>query len=193
MNKDNFEHQKEKQLSMQDNSDIGKWDEKISKLCGKINKKEKYYTTSSCAGRVVLIKQAEKKQEGLFLFRSHEKITLKQLKQELNNVMRDNKTDLVYFRMEQCILHVACKTLSDAQILLDKAKLAGWKNSGIMASNNRIVLEMRSTEHIELPIINQGKTLVDDEFLKILVKEANRKLEKTWEKIRKLEKLITLS
>lgn len=191
MNKDNFEQQKEKQLSMQDNSDIGKWDEKISKLCGKINKKEEYYTTSSCAGRVVLIKQAEKKQEGLFLFRSHEKITLKQLKQELNKAIGDNKTDLVYFRMEQCILHVACNSLSSAQVLLDKAKLAGWKNSGIMASNNRIVLEMRSTEHIELPIISHGKILVDDEFLKILVSEANRKLERTWKKIQKLFEFLS--
>ncbi len=190
MKPDNFEQQKKKQLSMQDNSDIGKWDSRIKNLCEKINKREEYYTTSSCAGRIVLIKQAEKKQEGLFLFRTHSKITFNELKKELVKITNTNKKDLIYFRMEQCILHVACKTLSSAQNLLDKAKLAGWKNSGIMAINNRIVLEMRSTEHIELPIINQGKILVDDEFLKLLVNEANRKLERTWEKVKKLEKLI---
>lgn len=186
----NFEEQKQKQLSMNDNSDIGKWDDEIEGLCGKLNKMKEYYTTSSCSGRVVLIKQAEKKQEGLFLWRVHRKISFKQLKNELLKIVKNNKKDLVYFRQEPCILHVACNSISSAQKLLDSAKLAGWKNSGIMASTNRVVLEMRSTEHIELPIINQGKILVDDEFLKILVREANRKLARTFEKIQKLEKLI---
>ncbi|MFH1711492.1 MAG: hypothetical protein ABH840_04230 [Nanoarchaeota archaeon] len=190
MEKDNFEIRKRRQLEMSDNSSIGRWDGKIKNLCEKINKNGNYYTTSSCAGRIVLIKQAEKKQPDLFLFRSHEKITFSKLRKELEKAMKSNKKDLVYFRQEQCILHVACKTLEDAQNLLDKAKQVGWKNSGIMASRERIVLEMRSTEHIEFPIINKGKMVVDDIFLKLLVKETNRKLEKTWEKIQKLEKLL---
>ena len=185
----NFENSKRQQLAMKDNSSIGKWDEKIASLCEKINKKNDYYTTSSCAGRVVLIKQAEKKQPDLFLFRSHEKISLTILKKELEKA-KTNKKDMVYFRQEQCILHVACSSLEKAQELLDKAKLVGWKNSGIMASSKRIVLEMRSTEHIELPIILKGKLLVSDDYLQVLVKEANKKLEKTWKKIENLEKII---
>jgi len=191
MEKDNFEERKRRQLEMQDNSSIGKWDGKIKKLCDDINQNENYYTTSSCAGRIVLIKQAEKKQADLFLFRSHDKITFSKLRKELEKVMKSNKNDLVYFRQEQCILHVACRTLEDAQNLLDRAKQVGWKNSGIMASRERIILEMRSTEHIELPIINRGKLIVDDLFLKLLVSEANRKLEKTWEKIQRLDKSLS--
>lgn len=186
-----FEQQKLKQLSMRDNSSIGKLDNKIKRLCGKINKKQEYYTTSSCAGRIVLIKQNEKKQPDLFLFRTHSKIKLKQLKKELEKIVKQSNRDLIYFRQEQCILHVACASLSSAQKLLDKAKLAGWKNSGIMASNRRIVLEMRSTEHIELPVIFRGKLIVDDKFLKILASESNRKLSRTWEKIHKLEELLS--
>ena len=190
MNKDNFEERKKKQLEMEDNSSIGKWDAKIKNLCETLNKNKNYYTTSSCAGRAVLIKRADKKQADLFLFRSHEKITFSKMKKELEKVIKSNKKDLVYFRQEQCILHAACRTLEDAQNLLDKAKQVGWKNSGIMASRDRIILEMRSTEHIDLPIINKGKVIVDDKFLRILVKETNRKLEKTWEKIRRLEELM---
>lgn len=182
-----FQESKRKQLSMQDKSDIGRWDKHILKLCEKINKTENYYTTSSCAGRIVLIIADEKKKSGLFLFRSHEKITLQKLKKELEKIKINN---LIYFKQEPCILHVACVTLEQAQKLLDTAKQSGWKNSGIMASSGRIVLEMRSTEKLELPIINQGKLLVDDDFLKLLVSEANLRLEKTWEKIQKLERLI---
>ena len=183
-----FQQQKEKQLEMKDNSSIGKWDEKIAELCEKINNKKEYYTTSSCAGRIVLIKKADKKQEGLFLFRAHGKVSFSEIKRELEKVKENN--EIIYFRQEPCILHVACKTLGDAQILLDKAKFVGWKNSGVMASNKRVVLEMRSTEHIELPIIKNKKILVSDEFLKILVDEANEKLEKTWKKIQNLERMI---
>ena len=183
-----FQESKEKQLSMQDNSDIGEWDKHILSLCSKINSKKEYYTTSSCAGRIVLIIADEKKKSGLFLFRSHEKVNFNLLKRELEKARKTRK--LVYFKQEPCILHVACSFLEDARVLLDKAKLAGWKNSGIIASSGRIILEMRSTEKLEFPIITKGKILVDNDFLKLLVSEANLKLERTWEKIQKLERVI---
>lgn len=171
-------------LGRKDKSDIGSWDKHILSLCEKINSKEKYYTTSSCAGRIVLIIDDKKKKSGLFLFRTHEKILFNQFKQEISKI--PGKTSkLIYFKQEPCILHVACIDLQNAQKLLDSAKLCGWKNSGIMNSRGKIILEMRSTEKLEFPIINKGKLLVDYNFLRILVKEANRKLERVWGKIAK--------
>jgi tRNA wybutosine-synthesizing protein 3 len=185
----NWGESKTNQLNMKDNSDIGKWDKKIKKLCDKINKNKSYYTTSSCAGRIVLIKQNEKKKPGLFLFRSHEKVRFSQIKKELNNTLRKEKGN-VYFKQEPCVLAVACKNLKDAQNLINKAKLAGWKNSGIMSSSKRFVCEMRSTEKIELPLINKGKILVNENYLKLLLQESNKKLERTWKKIKNLEKIL---
>lgn len=180
-----FQQDKKKQLEMQDNSSIGSWDKHILALCNKINKKKEYYTTSSCAGRIVIIKASETKKPGLFIFRSHEKVTFAKLKKELKKCKIDAN-----FKQEPCILHVACFDLMAAQKLIDRAKLAGWKNSGIMASRDRIVCEMRSTEFIQFPIVKKGKILVNDGFLKIIVKEANSKLERTWDKIKRLESLI---
>ena len=37
--------------------------------------------------------------------------------------------DLIKFKQEQCILHVACQTLEDATDLVVKAQLTGWKRS----------------------------------------------------------------
>lgn len=90
----NFQQEKNKQLARKDNSDIGKWDKKISSLCEKINNKKEHYTTSSCAGRIVLIISDEKKKSGLFLFRSHEKINFNLLKKELEKTKRTRK--LIY-------------------------------------------------------------------------------------------------
>ncbi|MFA7707452.1 MAG: tRNA wybutosine-synthesizing 3 family protein [Candidatus Pacearchaeota archaeon] len=183
-----FEQDKQKQLSKSDRSSIGSWDSKIKGLCEKINKNKKYYTTSSCAGRVVIIKALEEKAEDVFLFRTHDKISFNELKKALG-VAGEKYKELVEFQQTTCILHVACESLKDAQEIVNKAKLAGWKRSGIMGGKRNMV-ELHSTESISFPIMNNGKVLVDDDFLKLIVKQANSKLERTWEKIQRLNQLI---
>ena len=182
----NFQEAKKKQLSKSDKSSIGKWDSKIKPLCKKINNKKEYYTTSSCAGRVVIIKSVEKKIKDVFLFRTHNKISFNEIKKALVDVKYNG---MVEFQQGTCILHVGCVDLKSAQELVNKAKLAGWKHSGIM-SIKRNMVELHSTEKISFPIMNKGKILVDDDFLKIIVKEANSKLERTWKKIVKLSKAL---
>ncbi len=189
MNPNKFQKEKSIQLAKQDKSDKGNTDKSIFPLIKKINSLEDYYTTSSCAGRIVLIKGKEKKQEGLFLFRTHKKTSLKELKSVLNDSIK-RYNGLIYFKQEPCILHVASSSLKKAQEILDKAKLSGWKKSGIIASNKRFVCEMTGTERIALPIANKEKILLNDEYLKLLIKEANKKLARTIEKIKKLEKMF---
>ena len=179
----NFLQQKKNQLEKIDKSHEQKWDDKIKGLCEKINKNPKYYTTSSCAGRVTITKAEKNKSEDAFLFKSHKKINLKQIE-------KLNYKKLAYFKQEPCILHVACIDLESARKILDLAQKTGWKRSGITSSGERIVLELISTEKLELPIANHGKILVSKDYLKLLVKESNIKLEKTWQKIKNLEKLI---
>lgn len=183
-----FSKRKKDVLLKLDKSSIGKWDEKISKLCDKINSLENYYTTSSCSGRIILMIDAEKKGEGLFVFVSHEKVSFEKLKEELILALKKNKK--IKFKLEPCILHVSCKTLEDAEELYEKAKLSGWKKSGIIGIKNGFTVELNSTEKLEFPIIQNKKILVGEEFLKIVLEEANKKLEKSWMKIKKLEGMI---
>ncbi len=182
-----FLEEKKKQLEREDLSNEGKVDRHIFNLCRKINSKPNYYTTSSCAGRIVLIKALKMKAEDIFLFKSHEKIKLDELKKAISSI---KYSKLVYFKQETCILHVACSSIEKAVELLNKAKQAGWKRSGIIGKGKRIILELMSTEKLELPIMDNLKLLVDDDYLKLLVKEANSRLERVWEKIEKFEKLI---
>jgi len=106
------------------------------------------------------------------------------------NNQRALASEMIKFKQEPCILHVACRTLEDAQDFYDKARLAGWKKHGIIASKGRFVVEINGTDKLEFPIINKGKILVNDEFLKVVVKKSNENLKKNWEKIYKLEKLF---
>lgn len=183
-----FARRKSDCLSKDDKSSIGSWDKHILELCEKINSRENYYTLSSCSGRVVLIKNVSAKTHGLFVFRSHDKISFNQLMKELNENV--NGKEGIIFKQEPPILHVCCASLEDSEKLLNLARECGWKNSGVMSLQGRIVLELRSTESLALPIIENKKILVDEEFIKILVKESNKKLEKGWEKIYKLEKSL---
>lgn len=182
-----FQEQKEKQLERKDKSNEQKWDASIERLCNKINSKKEYCTTSSCGGRITLIKGLKEKSRNVFLFKTHEKITLGELKKALENPGYDK---LIYFKQETCILHVACSSMESARVLLNKAKLVGWKKSGIISVEKRVILEMMGTEKLEFPIMNNFKLLVSEDFLKLIVKEANSRLERVWEKIQKLEKLI---
>ena len=184
----NFKNEKLIQLRKSDKSKKGSYDRKISGLIKKINSSEDYYTTSSCAGRLLLIKELGKKSLNQILFFSHEGLSLNKLKKALNQAIK-NFGGLIYFKQEPCILHVACSSLKKAEELLNKARNSGWKRSGIIAIK-RIICEMVSTEWIVLPIANKGKILLEDDYIKLALHEANKKLSKTWGKIRGLEKIF---
>jgi tRNA wybutosine-synthesizing protein 3 len=188
MPQDIFKKRKNDVLTKLDKSSIGNWDKQITSLCEKINKTKSYYTTSSCSGRIAIIFDREKKGPGVFLKVYHDKTSFEQLKKDLKEVVKSTAT--ILFKQEPCGLHVATKTLNDAQNFLDKAKLAGWKKSGIISSNKRFIVECFSTENLSFPIISGGNILVDDNFLKIIVKKSNENLKKSWKKIDKLTNLI---
>lgn len=181
-----FEQSKQDILSRKDNSAIGTIDEKIIKLCKKINSLENYYTTSSCSGRVLLIVDKDQKAGGLMLKTWHDEIFFSELKRELQKI----KAKEIRFKQEPCILHVACRDLKTASEILKKAQAVGWKRSGIISIERKFVVELMATEKLEFPIIHDGKILVENNFLKIIVKKSNENLKKSWMKIEKLRKLI---
>ena len=188
-----FTQRKKSVLGKIDKSFKGDWDKKIISLCKKINSMKNYYTTSSCSGRIVLIIDKDKKQKGLFLKVYHNKITFKKLKRDLREIVEREivEKSIVKFKQEPCILHIVCKTLKNAETILKKAHLAGWKKSGILSiAKNRIIVELNGTDRLEFLILNKRKILVTGEFLELIVKKSNENLEKSWEKIEKLKDLL---
>jgi len=185
---DMFLRRKKDILKKEDKSFKGDVDEKIRNLCDKINSLADCYTTSSCSGRVVLMIDEDEKKKGLMLKLYHDLISFSELKKDLNEIIKTGKN--IRFKMEPCALHVACKNFEDAQKICERARFVGWRRTGIISSERRFVIEMNSTEKMDFPITKMGKILVDDNFLKIIVEDANKKLKKCWEKIEKLEKEI---
>ena len=184
-----FDKYKQDVLGKKDKSSIGDYDEKIQELCEKINSMDDYYTTSSCSGRITLVKYNKKKLPGLFLFRTHKKSSFEEIKKELNKAAEETK-ESVYLKQEPCFIVVSCRNSESQKKLFSAARNNGWKKSGIISTDKRFIIELISTENISLPVVDNGKILIDDEYLKFLIDEANKKLELTWKKIEKLNSLI---
>ena len=49
---------------------------------------------------------------------------------------------------------------------------------------------MNGTEKLEFPIISEGKILVEDEFLKLIVEKSNENLKKSFGKIERLKNIL---
>ena len=174
-----------KKMKEGDKSNIGKVDEPIRELVDKINQKPNYYTTSSCAGRIVLIKipDSGKKLGSEFVFRTHNKVKVSNVKKALQGYA-DKKA--IWFRMQSPILYVACKTIQDADRFLRLCRPLGFKRSGLFELSNKYVMEVLATESMDAIVAKNKEILVSDVYLKVLVDEANRKLKTVRIKINKL-------
>ncbi len=177
-----FELDKKNCLDKIDKSKIGSIDSEVKEICSLINSNENYYTTSSCSGRIVLLESnSSKKDESKWLFVSHSSTDFESISLKL-----ESKSD-VWLRQEGAILHVCCKTIQDAEKLINLVKSIGFKRAGMISVNNRFIVEIISSEHLCTPVMKNGKRIVSDEYFRVLIEEANKKMEKNKEKLQRLK------
>ena len=88
------------------------------------------------------------------------------------------KSGVVWLRLEPFILHVACKDLECASAFLEKARRV-YKKSSLLSTGSKIMVEVRGSEFIEMPLYKDGKLLFcgDKEWLRKMI---NTKLQKIW-------------
>lgn len=176
---DDFSKHKNDFLNKADKSNKGSIDKDIKLLVGLINSLQDYYTTSSCSGRIGILMPDNKKNKTSWLFLSHDKISLEQIKTALERIPEQE----LWFMQEAVILHVCCRTIKSAQELMSIARDTGFKRGGIITASKKIVVELLSTESISTIISKDNRLLVSEDYLYELATEANRKLDKTREKI----------
>ncbi|MBW3001823.1 hypothetical protein KY338_01515 [Candidatus Woesearchaeota archaeon] len=176
-----FELDKKNILGKIDKSQKGEIDKDIQELVDLINSKEEYYTTSSCSGRIVVIEIPEsgRKDEAKWRLVKHGLATTEEVKEAIKS------EEDVWLKEEGMILHVCCKNIEAAEKLVNTAKNAGFKRTGMISVNKRYVVEVVSTENISTILSKKGKILADDTYLSALVKECNKKLEQNKKKIDK--------
>lgn len=176
-----FQVEKKQALHRKDKSRKGKLDEDIRPIIDLINSNKNYYTTSSCSGRILLIKipHEAKKHECEWLFVSHKYITVNDIKEHIRLTKHP-----IWLKVEPAIIHVCCNSLKDAKLLLKLVKEAGLKKSNIISISKRIIVEIVDTEYLNMLIARDNKLIVND--FNILVDEINFKLKRIKAKLKKL-------
>ncbi|XP_051021759.1 tRNA wybutosine-synthesizing protein 3 homolog isoform X3 [Acomys russatus] len=152
-----FGRWKTQSLSKADLSRKGSVDEGAVEVVELLNSRDEFFTTSSCAGRILLL-------DGMAA---------------LNGTTSD-----AVLKFEPFILHVQCRTLQDAQLLHSVAVDSGFRNSGItVGKRGKTMLAVRSTHGLEVPLSHKGKLMVTEEYIEFLLTIANKKMEENKKRI----------
>uniref|UniRef100_A0A8I5N1B9 tRNA wybutosine-synthesizing protein 3 homolog n=1 Tax=Papio anubis TaxID=9555 RepID=A0A8I5N1B9_PAPAN len=147
-------------LSKADLSRKGSVDEDVVELVQFLNTRDQFFTTSSCAGRILLLDggingfEVQKQNCGWLL------VTHKPCEKDDVIVALKKANGDATLKFEPFILHVQCQQLQDAQILA-----------------------VRSTHGLEVPLSHKGKLMVTEEYIDFLLNVANQKMEENKKRI----------
>ncbi len=190
MTKKEFFDAKEKALkSLQEACDQYNVDEGVLPILIIINKIEGFYTSSSCAGRIVLLEipQIGDKQGATFLGIWHRNIRL----QELSDASTKATKGLLWLLAQAPIIHIGVETLPLAEKMVKTAISCGFKNSSIRSLGKKIIIELCSTERLDAPIGRDGCLFCDEKQLSLLVEISNEVIERSSEKLSRLGEKLT--
>lgn len=179
----NFANNKKTFLAKIDKSKKGDIDKRAIPLITTINQLPNYYTTSSCSGRVYLWTGSGKKNETIWINMSHDLID--------ESFLTPSKphNGLIWLRFEPFIMHICCQDLESANSLLQEVHKL-YKKSSILSISNKIIIEIRSSELIEMPLLDNNEPLFPTEKYPLLINMINTKMDLMWEKMEKLRIMI---
>ncbi|KAM9000491.1 tRNA wybutosine-synthesizing protein 3 homolog isoform 2-T2 [Sarcophilus harrisii] len=165
-----FQKWKTQSLNKADLSRKGSVDEDVVELVQLLNGREQFFTTSSCAGRILLLDgnmdgSETQKQNCPWLWVTHRPCA----KEDVLSALKSARGDAV-LKFEPFVLHVQCRQLRDAQ-----------------------VLAVRSTHGLEVPLSQRGRLMVTEEYIDFLLKIANQKMEENKRRIGRFYNCLQLA
>ena len=166
-----------------------KVDEDIISLLEKINSLENYFTTSSCSGRISVMEMPHfgDKLNSVWLGKWHREVAF----EEVMDAIKRHREGQLWFLVRSPILHVGARTLEDAVELLNLAIDLGFKYSNIKSiSHRKLLVEIRSTERMDVPLGEEGELWVNQDYIKRITTIANDQLRRFKGKLKRLEKEI---
>ncbi|KAL8103966.1 hypothetical protein AgCh_028255 [Apium graveolens] len=168
-----------------DKSPKGSLDVPILPLLNLLNSLSCYYTTSSCSGRISILSTPistsspnKKAKGGKWVLISHDPVDPTSVIHILFNPtsVLDEGCELV-FRFEPLIVAVECRSVEDGNKLVSVAVSCGFRESGISSVGKRVIVAIRCSIRLEVPLGESGRLLVSEEYVRFLVGIANVKME----------------
>ena len=160
-------------------------DDRILPVLNMINALDDYYTSSSCAGRIVLLEipSIGDKKNAVFLGKWHRKIE----PEEVLEASKKASKGFLWLLAQSPIIHIGAKTLVAADKMLKLAISAGFKHSGLKSIGKNIVVEVVSTERLDAPIGREGRLFCDNEYIDLLVEICNEIMDRSILKLSRFE------
>ncbi|ASJ10340.1 hypothetical protein A3L12_03020 [Thermococcus sp. P6] len=187
---ENFEEQKRKAMqSLREALERGEVDGDIVGLLERINSLDNYFTTSSCSGRISVMEMPYfgDKVNSVWLGKWHREVTT----DEVFEAIEKHRRGQLWFLVRSPILHVAARSMEDAVRLLNLSIGLGFKYSNIKSvSHRKLLVEIRSTERMDVPLGEKGKLWVDGAYIERIVGIANSQVRRFKGKLRKLEEAM---
>ena len=190
----NFEEQKERAMKgLRKALAEDKVDKDVIPLLKRINALDNYFTTSSCSGRISIMEMPYfgDKVNSVWLGKWHREVTA----EEVLEAIGKHKSGQLWFLVRSPILHVAARTMEDVVELLNLAIGLGFKYSNIKSvSHKKLLVEIRSTERMDVPLGEDGELWVDEEYTERIVSLANAQVRRFKGKLKRMgEEIETLS
>ncbi len=165
----------------------GKADKQIIPMCRFVSKTKNFFTSSSCAGRIILLQlpKGESKKDASFHRKWHRIVKEKELWEGINAVTSGE----LWFKLDPFILHIGADSLENSKKVLAAMTKAGVKRGGIIvAKPGKFLVELQGSQGIAFPVKKRKKVLVEKEYMKYILERANEKLEKNYSLLKRLEK-----
>ncbi|KAK9022971.1 hypothetical protein V6N11_003207 [Hibiscus sabdariffa] len=177
-----------------DKSPKGSLDTPIIPLINALNNHLSYFTTSSCSGRISILSQPKpdpisrnptkkKARGGTWLFITHDRAdpdsVISLLFSDSTKLTQDSE---LVFRFEPLIIAVECRDLNSAQSLVSLAIACGFRESGITSASKRVIVGIRCSIRMEVPLGDTQKIMVSEDYVRFLVRVANEKMEANWKR-----------
>uniref|UniRef100_A0A0E0LL90 tRNA wybutosine-synthesizing protein 2/3/4 n=1 Tax=Oryza punctata TaxID=4537 RepID=A0A0E0LL90_ORYPU len=179
-----------------DKSPKGGVDAPIAPLLDVLNSHPDLFTTSSCSGRVSVLaqpppppqQQAElggaktkkKARGGGWVYISHDPADPEALVEVLFGGKEGGGPgggDELVFRFEPMIVAVECRDAAAAAALVAAAVGAGFRESGITSLQKRVMVALRCSIRMEVPLGQTKELVVSPDYIRYLVRIANSKME----------------
>jgi len=170
-----------------DRSRAGRPDPQIITFLQTVNATADYFTTSSCAGRLILVQTLPGKGYSVdWLFVSHELVpNADSILEALASRQQVTGAEL-WYKMEPPILAICARTVGHAQRFMDVARTAGIKRVSITGTRDKIMLVVMDTQRMETMLAKDGRLMVSNEYIREITAVANEKLSKSREKFERL-------
>ncbi|XP_038601378.1 tRNA wybutosine-synthesizing protein 3 homolog isoform X3 [Tachyglossus aculeatus] len=156
-----FGHRKAQALGRADGSRKGSVDAAAAELVRSLNRQHRFCTTSSCAGRMLLV---------------------------------DRDSDHFEIQKQNCSWLLVTHQLLEKDDLHSVAIASGFRNSGItVGKKGKIMMAVRSTHVLEVPLCRKGKLMVSQEYIDFLIQIANEKMEENKRRIERFYNCLQLA